>query len=105
MARRYPPVGRLLTYLLPISRTTTQGNRDEKGVECYGDKPDRITFERLALLHAMALAGRICYHVDVAWWVFALAAVMAMAIALFTVSYRSIRAALMPRKDFEIGVN
>jgi putative ABC transport system permease protein len=35
------------------------------------------------------------YHVDVAWWVFALAALMAMAIALITVSYQAIRAALI----------
>lgn len=35
------------------------------------------------------------YHVDIAWWVFALAAVMAVGIALFTVSYQAIRAALL----------
>jgi putative ABC transport system permease protein len=35
------------------------------------------------------------YHVDIAWWVFALAAVMATGIALLTVSYQAIRAAMV----------
>jgi putative ABC transport system permease protein len=35
------------------------------------------------------------YHVDVAWWVFALAGVLALAIALLTVSYQAIKAALV----------
>jgi putative ABC transport system permease protein len=40
------------------------------------------------------LAG-YAYHVDVSWWVFALAAVLATGIALLTVSYQAIRAALV----------
>lgn len=35
------------------------------------------------------------YHVEVTWWVFALAGVMATGIALLTVSYQAIRAALV----------
>ena len=35
------------------------------------------------------------YHVDVAWWVYVLAGVLAIAIALMTVSYQAIKAALM----------
>ncbi|HEY0059599.1 MAG TPA: FtsX-like permease family protein, partial [Flavisolibacter sp.] len=33
------------------------------------------------------------YHIDVAWWVFALAAALAIAIALLTVSYQAVKAA------------
>lgn len=35
------------------------------------------------------------YHVDVAWWIFAMAGLMATGIALLTVSYQAIRAALI----------
>lgn len=35
------------------------------------------------------------YKIDIAWWVFALAGVLAMGIALLTVSFQSIKAALM----------
>ncbi|CCG98172.1 protein of unknown function DUF214 [Fibrella aestuarina BUZ 2] len=35
------------------------------------------------------------YRIDIEWWVFALAGLMAIGIALLTVSYQSIRAALM----------
>ncbi len=35
------------------------------------------------------------YHVDISWWVFASAGLAAMAIALLTVGYQSVRAALM----------
>ncbi|GAB3729883.1 ABC transporter permease [Spirosoma lituiforme] len=35
------------------------------------------------------------YRVDIAWWVFALAGLLAISIALLTVSYQSIKAALM----------
>ena len=34
------------------------------------------------------------YHIDVEWWVFALAGVSAIAIAFFTVSYQAIKAAM-----------
>ena len=40
------------------------------------------------------LAG-YAYHIDVAWWVFALAGMLATGIALLTVSYQAIRAALV----------
>jgi putative ABC transport system permease protein len=39
------------------------------------------------------LAG-FAYHVDLAWWVFALAGGLAVGIALLTVSFQSMRAAL-----------
>jgi len=35
------------------------------------------------------------YKIDIAWWVFALAGLLAVGIALITVSFQSIRAALM----------
>lgn len=35
------------------------------------------------------------YHIEIEWWFFVLAGIMAIAIALLTVSYQSIRAALM----------
>ena len=35
------------------------------------------------------------YHVNVAWWVFALAGLTAIGIALVTVSYQAIKAALV----------
>jgi putative ABC transport system permease protein len=35
------------------------------------------------------------YHIDVAWWIFALAGLLAVGIALLTVSFQSIKAALM----------
>ena len=35
------------------------------------------------------------YHIDVAWWVFALAGMMAIGIALLTVSYQAIKTALV----------
>lgn len=35
------------------------------------------------------------YHIDISWWVFALAGVAAMGIALLTVGYQSVKAALM----------
>ncbi len=35
------------------------------------------------------------YHIDISWWVFALAGLLAVVIALLTVSFQSIKAALM----------
>ena len=35
------------------------------------------------------------YRVDIAWWVFALAGLLTIGIALLTVSFQSIKAALM----------
>ena len=35
------------------------------------------------------------YHIDISWWVFALAGLLAVGIALLTVSFQSIKAALM----------
>ena len=35
------------------------------------------------------------YHTEINWWVFALAGIIAAGIALFTVSFQSIKAALM----------
>ncbi len=34
------------------------------------------------------------YKIDISWWVFALAGVLAVGIALLTVSFQSVRAAL-----------
>ena len=57
----------------------------------------------IALVIASPIAGYVmnrwlqdfAYRVDVAWWVFALAGMLAVSIALLTVSYESIKAALM----------
>jgi putative ABC transport system permease protein len=35
------------------------------------------------------------YKIDIAWWVFALAGSLAIVIALLTVSFQSVKAALM----------
>ncbi|MFD2571029.1 ABC transporter permease [Spirosoma soli] len=35
------------------------------------------------------------YHIDIEWWIFALAGLLAMSIALITVSFQSVKAALM----------
>ena len=35
------------------------------------------------------------YRIDIAWWIFALAGLLAIGIALLTVSFQSIKAALM----------
>jgi putative ABC transport system permease protein len=35
------------------------------------------------------------YHTTLSWWVFALAALLAVGIALLTVSFQSVKAALM----------
>ena len=35
------------------------------------------------------------YHINVEWWVFALSGVSAIVIALFTVSYQAIKAAII----------
>ena len=35
------------------------------------------------------------YHVDLAWWMFAAAGLLAIVIALLTVSFQSVKAALM----------
>ncbi len=35
------------------------------------------------------------YKIDISWWVFALAGLLAVGIALLTVSFQSVRAALM----------
>ena len=45
------------------------------------------------LMHAWLQSFQ--YKVDIAWWVFALAGLLAVGIALLTVSYQSIKAALM----------
>ena len=35
------------------------------------------------------------YHIEIEWWMFALAGVLAITVALLTVSYQAIKAALM----------
>jgi len=35
------------------------------------------------------------YHVDVKWWIFAMAGLLAILLALFTVSYQAIKAAIV----------
>ena len=63
-------------------------------------------FMRLVLIAvaiAMPLAAyfmngwlnKFAYHIDVAWWVFAVTGILAMLLALLTVSYQSVKAARM----------
>ncbi|WP_375446577.1 ABC transporter permease [uncultured Fibrella sp.] len=64
---------------------------------------DFLKLVLIALLIASPIAGYVmngwlqdfAYRVDLAWWVFALAGTLAIIIALLTVSYQSIKAALM----------
>ena len=38
--------------------------------------------------------GNFAYHIDLNWWIFALAGISAIGIALLTISYQSMRAAM-----------
>lgn len=49
----------------------------------------------IAWLGAGRWLEEYAYHIEVSWWIFALAGVIAMGIALLTVSYQAIRAALV----------
>jgi putative ABC transport system permease protein len=64
---------------------------------------DFVRLVVLALVLATPLAwwatrqwlGTFTYHIELSWWVFALAGVLALGVALLTVGYQSIKAALM----------
>ncbi len=64
---------------------------------------DFVRLVILALVLATPLAwwatrqwlGTFTYHIELSWWVFALAGVLALGVALLTVGYQSIKAALM----------
>ncbi|WP_460474830.1 ABC transporter permease [Emticicia fontis] len=64
---------------------------------------DFVKLVLIAALIAFPVAGwamhswlqDFAYHIDVKWWVFALAGIIAITIALLTISYQTIRAALM----------
>ncbi len=46
------------------------------------------------------------YRIDINWWVFAIAGLLAILIAMITISFQAIKAALAnPVKSFEIGIN
>jgi putative ABC transport system permease protein len=57
----------------------------------------------IALLIASPIAGYVmngwlqdfAYRISIGWWVFALAGILAVAIALLTVSYQSVKAAMV----------
>jgi putative ABC transport system permease protein len=49
----------------------------------------------IAWLGANSWLQEYAYHIDVEWWIFALAGLMATGIALLTVSYQAIKAALV----------
>lgn len=63
---------------------------------------DFLKLVLIALLIASPIAGYVmnrwlqdfAYRINISWWVFALAGTLAMAIALLTISYQSIKAAL-----------
>ena len=64
---------------------------------------DFITLVIIALLIASPIAYLLMsrwlqdftYRIDIDWWVFALAGLIAVAIAILTVSYQAIKSALM----------
>jgi len=64
---------------------------------------DFVKLVLIAALIAFPVAGwamhswlkGFAYHVEMKWWVFALAGIVAITIALLTISYQTIRAALM----------
>jgi putative ABC transport system permease protein len=49
----------------------------------------------IAWLGANQWLQEYAYHIHVEWWIFALAGLIATGIALFTVSYQAIKAAVM----------
>jgi putative ABC transport system permease protein len=64
---------------------------------------DFLKLVGVAILIASPVAGwamvqwlnGFAYHTTLSWWVFALAALLAVGIALLTVSFQSVKAALM----------
>lgn len=52
-----------------------------------------VAFPVAYILMSNWLEG-FAYHIDIPWWIFALAAVLALGIAFFTVSFQAIKAAL-----------
>ena len=56
----------------------------------------------IAWLNHASLAAGLCYYIDIEWWVFVLAGLLAIVIALATISYQALRAALSnPVRSFD----
>jgi putative ABC transport system permease protein len=96
-----------LATLTAFQRTKEIGVRKVLGASIAGIvgmlSKDFIVLVLIALVIASPIAWYFmdqwltdfAYHVDIAWWVFVLAGLAAVTIALITVGYQSIRAALM----------
>ncbi len=96
-----------LATLTAFQRTKEIGVRKVLGASIAGIvamlSKDFVSLVLIALVIASPIAwyfmdqwlADFAYHIDISWWVFALAGVTAMAIALLTVGYQSVRAALM----------
>ncbi|WP_373511427.1 FtsX-like permease family protein [Persicitalea sp.] len=96
-----------LATLTAFQRTKEIGVRKVLGASISGIvamlSKDFVALVLIALVIASPIAwyfmdqwlADFAYHIDISWWVFALAGVTAMVIALLTVGYQSVRAALM----------
>ena len=96
-----------LATLTAFQRTKEIGVRKVLGASIAGIvamlSKDFVLLVLIALVIASPIAwyfmnqwlADFAYHVDISWWVFALAGVTALAIALLTVGYQAVKAALM----------
>ncbi len=96
-----------LATITAFQRTKEIGVRKVLGASIAGIvamlSKDLVALVLIALVIASPIAwyfmnewlADFAYHVDIAWWVFALAGLVAAVIALLTVGYQAVRAALM----------
>jgi len=96
-----------LATLTAFQRTKEIGVRKVLGASIAGIvgmlSKDFVLLVLIALFIASPIAwyfmnqwlADFAYHVDIAWWVFALAGLVAMVIALLTVGFQAVKAALM----------
>jgi putative ABC transport system permease protein len=95
-----------LMHLAAQQRTKEIGIRKVLGASVTGIvfllSKDFLKLVLLALIIAVPLAGYaisrwledFAYRIDLAWWIFALAGIVALAIALVTISFQALKAAL-----------
>ena len=96
-----------LISLVVVQRTKEIGIRKVLGASVSSIvlllSSDFLKLVLIALLIASPIAGYLmqqwladfAYKIDIAWWVFAVAGTLSIGIALLTVSFRSVKAALM----------